>query len=63
MAFAAWGAVAGSAAGLTGIGGTTGLSPDAQATYSGFNFSTVWTIDAGTSRAFLQNPAPAGPPT
>ena len=46
----------------TGIGGATGLDPHAQATYVGFNFTTIWTINAGTSRPYLQNPAPATPP-
>ena len=51
----------GSSAGLTGIGGATGKNPDVQATYN-FNFSTVWTINAGTSRPYLQNVTPATPP-
>jgi hypothetical protein len=52
----------GSSTGLTGIGGATGKDPHAQATYAGFNFTTTWTINAGTSRAYLKNPAPATPP-
>ena len=53
---------AGSSTGLTGIGGATGLDPHQQSTYVGFNFTTVWKINAGTSRPYLQNPAPATPP-
>ena len=53
----------GASTGLTGIGGTTGLDPHAQATYAGFNFTTIWTIKPGTSRPYLQNPAPARRPT
>ena len=52
----------GSSANVTGIGGTTGENPDSQATYAGFNFSTFWTIDPGTSRPFLLNVIPQTPP-
>jgi hypothetical protein len=52
----------GSSAGLSGIGGATGLDPHAQATYAGFNFVATWTINAGVSRAFLQNVTPQTPP-
>ena len=34
---------------VTGIGGTTGLSPTAQSTYVGFDFTHIWTIDPGVS--------------
>ena len=44
------------------IGGTSGIRPDTQATYTAFNFTTIWTIKAGTSRAFLRNPTPPTPP-
>jgi hypothetical protein len=52
----------GSSTNVTGIGGTTGKSPDSQATYTGFNFTSVWTINAGTSRPFLRNVSPQTPP-
>jgi filamentous hemagglutinin family protein len=48
---------------VTGIGGTTGNNPDSQATYVGFNFSTIWTIDPGTSRPFLKGVSPQSPPS
>jgi len=39
-----------------------GNNPDAQATYTGFNFSSVWTINPGTSRPYLRNVSPQTPP-
>ena len=53
---------AGASTGLTGIGGATGRDPHQQSTYVGFNFTTIWKINAGTTRAYLQSPAPATPP-
>jgi mucin-19 len=52
----------GSSSNVTGIGGTTGNDPDSQATYAGFNFTTAWTINAGTSRPYLRNVTPQAPP-
>ena len=52
----------GASTNVTGIGGTTGKNPDSQATYAGFNFTSVWTINAGASRPFLRNVTPQTPP-
>jgi filamentous hemagglutinin family protein len=51
----------GSSTGATGVGGA-GPEPHQQSTYIGFNFSTVWTINAGTSRPFLQGVTQQPPP-
>jgi len=47
---------------VTGIGGTTSKNPHSQSTYTGFNFTSVWTINPGTSRPYLQNVTPQTPP-
>ncbi len=39
---------------VTGIGGLTGLSPTAQSTYVGFDFTHTWTIVPGVSPPTLQ---------
>jgi len=52
----------GASANVTAIGGATGKNPDISTTYQGFNFSTFWTINAGTSRPFLLNVTPQNPP-
>jgi hypothetical protein len=39
---------------VTGIGGTTGRSPTAQATYVGFDFTHIWTINPGVSPPTLR---------
>jgi hypothetical protein len=51
----------GSGANVTGIGGTTGLSPYMQSTYGGFDFS-IWTITAGPTRPYLKTVTPQTPP-
>ncbi len=51
----------GSAMNITPIGGT-GPSPDAQATYEGFDFANVWTIQPGPSRPVLQTAPQSAPP-
>jgi hypothetical protein len=44
------------------VGGTTSKTPDTSTTYTGFNLTSVWTINAGTSRPYLQNLTPQTPP-
>jgi hypothetical protein len=39
---------------VTGIGGTTGLSPVHPSTYQGFDFSNVWTIQDGVAPPILR---------
>ena len=51
----------GSGAGLTGIGGSTGPSPDSASSYAGFDFTNTWTIVPGASRPYLRA-APQSPP-
>jgi hypothetical protein len=53
---------AGSSEDLAAIGGTTGKSPYSQATYAGFNFTSIWTINPGSSRPYLRNITPQTPP-
>jgi filamentous hemagglutinin family protein len=52
----------GSSANVTGVGGSTGANPDRLATYTGFNFTSIWTINPGTSRPYLRNVTPQKPP-
>ena len=52
----------GASTNVTGIGGTTGRNPDSQATYTGLNFTSVWTINPGASRPYLQAVTPQTPP-
>jgi hypothetical protein len=52
----------GTSTSVTGIGGSTGKSPDAQATYVGFDFTTTWSINAGSSRPYLQGVSPQPTP-
>ncbi len=51
----------GPSAGLTAIGGSTGLDPDNASSYAGFDFTDIWTIAPGSSRPYLQA-APQSPP-
>jgi hypothetical protein len=60
---AAAGSNAGTLTNVTGVGGSTGKNPYAQATYAGFNFSTVWAINPGSSRPFLKAVAGGTPPS
>jgi filamentous hemagglutinin family protein len=43
---------------VVGIGGTTGLSPTAQATYVGFDFTNTWTINPGVNPPTLRGVGP-----
>jgi len=52
----------GASTNVVGIGGATGVGPDLLATYAGFNFTTIWTINPGTSRPYLRNVSPQTPP-
>jgi len=52
----------GSSTNVTGIGGSTGKNPDSQVTYTGFNFTSIWTINAGASRPYLRNISPQTAP-
>ena len=45
-----------------GVIEATGVGPDLLATYAGFNFTTIWTINPGTSRPYLRNVSPQTPP-
>jgi hypothetical protein len=47
---------------VVAIGGSTGRNPDSAATYAGFNFTSVWTIDPGASRPYLRAVSPQTPP-
>ena len=47
---------------VLGIGGATGRDPHQQATYTGFNFTSPWSIQNGVSRPYLTN-VPASTPT
>jgi filamentous hemagglutinin family protein len=49
----------GSSTNVIGVGGATGENPEKQSTYTGFNFTTVWTILPGISRPYLRNVAPS----
>ncbi len=49
----------GSSSGIVGIGGTTGLDPTAQSTYTFFDFTAVWSAPAAGQRPTLQG---VGPP-
>ena len=43
--------------GAAGIGAATGLDPYAQATYQGFDFTSIWTLEPGATRPdLLANP-------
>jgi filamentous hemagglutinin family protein len=53
---------AGTITNVTAVGPGTGNDAYAQATYAGFNFATVWTINAGASRPYLQALFPGTPP-
>ena len=53
----------GSALGVTAIGGSTGLGPDVQSTYAGFDFNATWTLQPGASRPYLQAQPQSPPPT
>jgi hypothetical protein len=52
----------GSSTNVTGVGGTSANNPDRLATYTGFNFTSIWTINPGTSRPYLRNVTPQTPP-
>jgi filamentous hemagglutinin family protein len=52
---------AGTITNVTAVGPGTGNDAYAQATYVGFNFATVWAINAGASRPYLQA-LPGTPP-
>ena len=53
----------GSNTGATGIGGSTGLDPDQTSSYSGFDFTSIWTIQPGSSRPYLMAIPQSAPPT
>ncbi|EJL23354.1 filamentous hemagglutinin family N-terminal domain containing protein [Caulobacter sp. AP07] len=53
---------AGTITNVTAVGPGTGNDAYAQATYVGFNFATVWAINAGASRPYLQALFPGTPP-
>jgi len=52
----------GASTNVTGIGGTTDKNPHSQSTYTGFNFTSVWTINPGASRPYLRDATPQTPP-
>ncbi|HWU78661.1 MAG TPA: hypothetical protein VN158_01160, partial [Caulobacter sp.] len=52
---------AGTISNVAAVGPGTGNDAYAQATYVGFDFTTVWKINAGASRPYLQG-LPANPP-
>ena len=52
----------GASTNVTGIGGTTNKNPHSQSTYTGFNFTSVWTINPGASRPYLRDATPQTPP-
>ncbi len=53
----------GSGTGVTGIGGSTGLDPDQASSYSGFDFTSIWAIQPGSSRPYLMAIPQSAPPT
>ncbi len=60
---ASMGVGSGSGAGLTGMGGSTGLDPNSASSYAGFDFTNVWTIIPGASRPYLRAVPQSPPPT
>ena len=53
----------GPSAGVTAIGGSTGLDPHQASSYTGFDFANTWTIQAGASRPYLLAVPQSPPPT
>ena len=53
----------GPSAGVTAIGGSTGLDPHQASSYTGFDFTNTWTIQAGASRPYLLAVPQSPPPT
>jgi filamentous hemagglutinin family protein len=51
----AYGASSGTATGLVGIGGSTGLSPYAAATYANFDLVNTWVMFEGETRPMLRS--------
>ena len=54
---------AGSSAGVTAIGGSTGLDPHQQSSYAGFDFTNTWILRPGSSRPYLIDNPQSPPPT
>ena len=60
---ATMGVGSGPAAGVSAIGGSTGLDPHQASSYAGFDFANTWTIQAGASRPYLLAVPQSPPPT